>query len=252
MSRAQLKHVLLDVTFKDKPKIIDLEIEHKPIARLLVMDILAACSAATNAEITRNVCIYLGNRIGIEAESVENILNYCIDNDILWAVNGKITNPRVIKDQESYYRKLESDRKRKESKRIPTGKNTDSDIDFDIDIDINNKENSQPKIGLIKLSEHVRISEINKPLFELRLQSEGLDEKAKQEIIELLDRDFHKHPEKRRETCHFRDLISWPLREIRADRSRLSKKDPFKPPEKTIREIREEAKLKQQIKELGT
>jgi hypothetical protein len=135
MSRAQLKHVLLDVSFKDKPKIIDLEVEFKPIARLLLMDILAACSAASNAEITVNVCKHLGNRIGIEAESVEKILDYCVKYDILFSVNGKITNSRVIKDQESYFNKLESDRKRKESKRNPSGNNKDPDIDFDIDID---------------------------------------------------------------------------------------------------------------------
>lgn len=135
MKRAQLKHVLLDVGFKDKPKIIDLEVEFKPIARLLLIDILAACSSASNAEITINVCKHLGNRIGIGSESVEKVLDYCIKHDILFLVNGKITNSRVIKDQESYFNKLESDRRRKESKRNPSGNNTDPDIDFDIDID---------------------------------------------------------------------------------------------------------------------
>lgn len=152
MTRAQLKHVLLDVDFKDKPKIIDLEIEFKPIARLLLLDILAACSKATNAEISRNVCQFLGNRIGIDAESVEKILDYCIKNEILWSVNGKITNSRVIKDQESYFKKLETDRLRKDPRRIPTGKETEkekilngSNKDPDIDIDIESiKENSQP------------------------------------------------------------------------------------------------------------
>lgn len=134
--RAQLKHVLLDCNFKDKPKIIDLELTFKPISRLFLIDILAACSTATNAKISRKVCAYLGNRIGIDADSVEKILDYCIANDILWSVDGLITNSRVIKDQESYFKKLDSDRKRKESKRNPVGQRPDPDIDFDIDFDI--------------------------------------------------------------------------------------------------------------------
>lgn len=172
MSRAQLKHLLLDVSFKDKPKIIDLEVEFKPIARLLLMDILAACSAASNAEITINVCKHLGNRIGIEAESVEKILDYCIKHDILFAVNGKITNSRVIKDQESYYNKLESDRKRKDSKRIPTGNNCDPDIDFDIDNDLDLnliKEDPQAVKAIARWVEHR--FKIGKPLDQMAVDS---------------------------------------------------------------------------------
>jgi hypothetical protein len=103
--RAQLKHVLLDVNFKDKPKVIEFESEFGSLARLLYMDIQAAMSAATNARISRGVVIVLANRIGIDSEKANQILDYLLKNEMLITEEGKISSLRVIRDQETYYKR---------------------------------------------------------------------------------------------------------------------------------------------------
>lgn len=105
MSRAQLKHMLLDVTFKDKPKVIEFEEEFGPLARLLYIDIQSAMSAATNARISDKVAISLGRRIGISVEIVNKIIAYCLKEEMLIREDGFLTSRRVIKDQENYFKR---------------------------------------------------------------------------------------------------------------------------------------------------
>ncbi len=254
--RAQLKHCLIDVDFKDKPKVVDLQEIHGALARLLFIDCICLMSKSTTGGISRITIKSLARAIGVKESACIEILEYCLKEEMFYESNGLVFNSRVDKDQ----KKLQERRinalerqKRYEQKRTTNALDTrcpDPVPATVTDTEYNNK-NSQPNIGLIKLSDYVRISEANQELFNLRLKTENLDEKAKLEIIELLDRHLHKNPDQQRETCHFRDLISWPLREIRQDRANLSKKNPFKPPEKSIREIIEERQLKEQINNLG-
>lgn len=105
MSRAQLKHMLLDVTFKDKPKVIEFEEEFGPLARLLYIDIQSAMSAATNARISDKVAISLGRRIGIDSAKVSKIIAYCLKECMLIREDGFLTSRRVIRDQEAYFKR---------------------------------------------------------------------------------------------------------------------------------------------------
>jgi hypothetical protein len=118
--------MLIDVGFKDKPKVLELQAEFGPLARLLFLDIMAAMSAATNAEVTIAVIRMLGDRIGISAQLSEAIVSWCLMQDMLAEANGRITNIRVIEDQESYFQTLskskqEAIRKRADYQRRKSG-----------------------------------------------------------------------------------------------------------------------------------
>lgn len=112
--RAQLKHVLFDVGFKDKPVMINLESEFSPLARLLYMDLQAAMSAATNGLISRKVARVLGSRIGLEAGVVDAIVAFCLESGMLLLENDMLTSARVIKDQESLALEQERWRRKRE------------------------------------------------------------------------------------------------------------------------------------------
>lgn len=110
MSKAQLKHALIDVNFKDKPKILELEAEFNPIARLFFIDILCALSAATNGVLSRGAAKILGSRCGFTSDQANAILDFCISREMLTALDDNtITNSRVQKDIEAYNKKLERD-----------------------------------------------------------------------------------------------------------------------------------------------
>ena len=113
-ARAQLKHVLLDVGFKDKPVMINLESEFSPLARLLYMDLQAAMSAATNGLISRKVARVLGSRIGLEADYVDSILSFCLETKMLLLEDGMLTSARVIQDQEKLALEQERWRRKRE------------------------------------------------------------------------------------------------------------------------------------------
>ena len=91
---------------------------------------------------------------------------------------------------------------------------------------LNNKlknEEAPPPPGLIKISEYVRLTEISRDQFKLQLLAEGFTFKERKEVVDKLDRWFHKNPEKYKEEDHFRDLMDWPLREIRKAKAELER-----------------------------
>lgn len=255
MSRAQLKHVLLDVDFFTNPKIRAMQRRYNVFATLGLIEVYMAMSMATNAVIDNDALLAIFEDQG--ADDPQGLIDYLLSNGLIIKELNGFSNSRVIKDQESLFKSQQRYKKHKEQtddkrcenvfETLPLSDQKSEHLNNEL-LNIDNK-NSTPS-GLIKLSEHVRISPIAIDAFEKRIKDEGLDEKAKQEIIEALDRDFHKNPEKQRESCHFRDLISWPLREIRKDRAQLAKKDPFKPPEPSISESIRAAKAAEQNQKL--
>lgn len=155
--RAQLKHLLLDINFKDKPKVIELEELHSPLARLLYIDLQAVMSGATNGRISRNVAMVIGRRIGLNAEDVRAIISYCLNEKMLIEEDGLLTSTRVISDQEKLWKEQERWRKSKSksevSTSIPRGNLVDearkSEIlnieDLNIDLKKNGAPEAEPK-----------------------------------------------------------------------------------------------------------
>lgn len=118
--RAQLKHLLLDVNFKDKPKVIELEAIHSPLARLLYIDIQATMSAATDGKISKKVPLVLGSRIGLSPDQVNSIIDFCLQTEMLIEEDGLLTSKRVIEDQEKLYKEQERWRQNREKHKTRT------------------------------------------------------------------------------------------------------------------------------------
>lgn len=116
-SRAQLHHVLLDVDFFEKPKIIALAEKLGQLAPLLLVRIYAAMSKATDAEIEVSCVEYLARVIGFT--DVAEFLTYTIERGILCEGSKPflITNSRVAQDQEKLAKAREDARIRQEKSR---------------------------------------------------------------------------------------------------------------------------------------
>lgn len=97
--QAQLRHVLLDIDFRNKPKVIDLQQEYGALARLLFIDMLSAMSGSTNGGIKKTTIIHLGVPLEIFIEKIEAIINYLLQNQMIFQKNDFYFNSRVLKDQ---------------------------------------------------------------------------------------------------------------------------------------------------------
>lgn len=122
--RAQLKHALFDVDFNSKPKVKTLRIKFGQLARLWYFDLTLDISAATNAQVDRALAVETAREIGIE--NFEQVVDWCIENGLLYEEDGKITSIRVAEDQEKLWRTQERWRRSKEgdgedSVEIPRG-----------------------------------------------------------------------------------------------------------------------------------
>lgn len=230
--RAQLKHVLLDVDFLNNPKIRTLKTKFGQLAQLCLIDVYSAMSKATNAVIDEDCLLSILS----EYQLNDTFLAYCLDKRLIHTEMNGYSNSVVIKDQEAYYRKLNSGKKRNNSEQkcsekiLERGKSghenaiPDNDSVYVYDNDLN-KKNSQPPVQpeLIKLSEFVRLSQFNREMFKKRCLDEKFTAKETKEIIESLDRWFAKNQEKWREEDHFRDLCSWPMKQAREEKAKLER-----------------------------
>lgn len=117
MRRAQLKHVLLDVDFFDKPTIRALGYKHSQIAVLLFIRWMMLMSRATNGLVTRDALASVAREVlsgtGTAIANFESVLNYCVETGMIYEEgDGHFTNERVVKDQESCAVKRKSSNER--------------------------------------------------------------------------------------------------------------------------------------------
>ncbi len=157
MGRAQLKHVLLDVDFFDKPTIRALGFRHSQISVLLFIRWMMLMSRATNGLVTRDAMASVAREVlqnvGTATATFESVMKYCIETEMIYEEkDGYFTNERVVKDQESCAVKRESSNERqkkfREKKvvnsnalltRLPVT-DTVTEYDTDNDLDLNSLE----------------------------------------------------------------------------------------------------------------
>lgn len=96
----QLKHILLDVDFYDKPKVKALAYKHGQLAVHLYVRWLTLMSRASNALVTRDALGAIAHEVGFHEEAFSEILTYCINTGMLFESEDKeISNSRVLQDQ---------------------------------------------------------------------------------------------------------------------------------------------------------
>lgn len=135
--RAQLKHVLLDVDFLNNPKVRSLKTKFGHISQLCLIDIYSAMSRATNAVIDKD-CI---EAIISEYEVKIEFLDYCLEKGLISSEMGGYSNSVVIKDQEQYFKKLNSGKSKNiPEQNFPEKIQEKSTPDYDYDNELNIKE----------------------------------------------------------------------------------------------------------------
>lgn len=253
MSRAQLKHVLLDVDFFTNPKIRAMQRRYNVFATLGLIEVYMAMSMATNAVIDNDALLAIFEDQG--ADDPQGLIDYLLTNGLIIKELNGFSNSRVIKDQESLYKSQQRYKKHKEQtddkrcenvfETLPLSDQKSEHLNNEL-LNIDNKNS----IGLKKLSEFVYISEINYPILLSHYEKEGLSEKFLIEAVHLLDRDFDKNPEKRHTKCHYKDLITWPMAQVRLNKSKLDGGGSFKKEKVSAAELLEKRKFKQQVEDM--
>ena len=151
MSRAQLKHVLLDVDFFNNPKIEALGFRFGSCAQACLIEILCSMSRATNAQVDEDL---IRSKIGKHRiADADGFFAYIIEKRIIFKEGEAYSNAPVIEDQEKYARKLGSGnarvtRYREKKDALQTQGEThfpDIDIDTDYDLDLNKLEIAFPE-----------------------------------------------------------------------------------------------------------
>lgn len=176
MSRAQLKRMYLDVNFFSNPKIEALGYKFGSASQACLLEILCAMSKATNAQVDEDFIYSRIHKHRIEQAS--DLFNYLLEKKILFKDGNGFSNGPVIKDQESYSRKLEASnarvtRFRGKKEALPSERETrtpDIDSDYDNVIDLNIlKEDPKAAKAVARWIEHRR--KINKPLDQMAVDS---------------------------------------------------------------------------------
>lgn len=182
MSRAQLKHVLLDVDFFDKPTIRALGYAHTQLSVLLFIRWMMLMSRATDGLVTRDSLASIAREVlhgvGASVASFETVLDYCLAEGMIHEESpGRFTNKRVIKDQESCAVKRQSASERQKKHR---GKKTDignalvtrlpdTDTVIDTDIEFLNREGKQLILDFLWMDE------IEIETWKVKLGTKGFD-----------------------------------------------------------------------------
>lgn len=116
MKRDQLDYVQFDVGFFSKPKHKALKYKFGNMSLLCLVSVLCDMGAATNAEVDTDV--FYATCADYEIQNSSDLLDYLLQNGILFlAENGKLSNTRVVKDQESIANKREQWRDRQNKNR---------------------------------------------------------------------------------------------------------------------------------------
>lgn len=120
-SRVQLKHVLIDVDFFEKPKLITLREKFKPQALLWLVHCYMQMSRATNAVVTIEVLQAIARHW--EIKNVIELVGYCVKEGLITERDGLFSNVRVERDQErcASERQRARERKAKSRQKYDTG-----------------------------------------------------------------------------------------------------------------------------------
>ncbi len=95
---AQLKHILLDVDFFDKPKVKGLLYKFGHSSGLFLIRLYMALARATGATISQEAAQAIAYEMRID-DRADDILGYCIDNQLIELCENGFTQDRVKADQ---------------------------------------------------------------------------------------------------------------------------------------------------------
>jgi len=115
----QVKHLLLDVDFFEKPKIVALRYRHGAAFLLLYIEILCLMCKGTDAEIDEDCIRAIGEKDGHEVVKIDEFIAYCVERGLLERGSKPylLFNRRVRQDQQGMAEKQTRWRDKKRAQR---------------------------------------------------------------------------------------------------------------------------------------
>lgn len=105
----QLKHLLIDVDFFDKPKIKALNYDYKQNGVSFFIAILCDMAKGTNSEVSDSCIRAIGEKFSFDKEATDEFIKYLIIHNMVHRCANPLylANRRVLKDQASMASKQE-------------------------------------------------------------------------------------------------------------------------------------------------
>jgi hypothetical protein len=175
MSRAQLKHMLMDVGFFDKPKIKALKYDHKYVGVLFYINILCDMSRATDGEIYISCIKAIGENYGYDSQMVEALVSYLHEHGLLTLSkkSGYYSNSRVVEDQEKLAKNQDKWRTKQRQRRDKIETNGIPVKTELLNTEILNIE--ELKKGKLKILDFVYMDEIEIDTWKVKLGATGFE-----------------------------------------------------------------------------
>lgn len=237
--KAQLSHALIDVDLCDKPKIKSLTYKFGPLAQLYLIRLIMMMSRATDALIDDDAALCVAQELGMT--NGFDVLDYLVANELIQRVNGKLTQIRVIQDQQKLQKQRDEWRDRQARIR-EMSRNKNEDVTRDIPVtggrirellntevlntESSSKEIAKPERNLLgqrDLGYGIHISEIDYPAVQLTFLRFGLDEKWIERGACRLAAWYDKNPTKRTVRGPYLDLVSWAVERCVEEKNTLEK-----------------------------
>ena len=115
--KVQLKHVLIDVDFFDKPKCKALAYKHGYLGVTLLIRVYASLSRATNAVISMDTIRGLAYEMRIDIAECDATIDFCVSEGMISRDGESVTSERVASDQEKLATSQQGYRDRQAKKR---------------------------------------------------------------------------------------------------------------------------------------
>lgn len=171
LKQVQLKHLLLDVDFFEKPKIKALLYDYGHAGVLLFVAILCDMSKGTNSEIPDSCIKQIAKDYDLNGKPIEEYIQYLITYDLIHRCSNPLylANRRVIQDQTNMREKQDKWKKAKRRQRESIETSAGHVNNEYMNSEDRNIENRKSEEGKVKILDFLYFDEISLDTWKVKL-----------------------------------------------------------------------------------
>jgi hypothetical protein len=226
------KSILLDNDFLSDVRVRAIVREFKEVGIARYVHLLTRMNDECGEMLKRH-CLLLGEMIGVTDAEWERFLTACIAEEIVTEDGDTLRIKRLVKDAKNVEAKRKKWRDRQNKKRgvtrdssvtSPGTSEEETEPEGEPELDLENSGPSpEPPQGFVKYLDHVYVSEPQVNILRQRFEHERLGDEGLHRAMEHWDRELQNKPDKRGLRCHFKDLIGWPLAQVKKEKAELER-----------------------------
>lgn len=252
------KSILLDNDFLSDIRVRSIFRKYGEVGIARYIHLITRLNDERGEMLMRHVLL-LGDMINVPEEKWQEFISFCMEEKITEQEGERVYVKRLIADAKNVETKRKAWRDRQKKKRdvtrdtsVTSQGTSEEETETEEETELDNKKNGEPPekhpaARLTKYHDHVWVSETQIEPLMMRFNHEGVGEEGLARAMELLDRDLEKNSEKRGFRCMFKDLIAWPLTQVKLDNNRIRRSSGAGPPKKSAVQIYEEMKLRGEL-----